>query len=77
LIAVVRRGILSVVILSLPLSPEMMPAKCSYCARPLRGFGVKCRACRRYVLRWHHILLLTIVGFVVVAFVLNLFFSFF
>lgn len=32
--------------------------KCPYCVRPLKGLGVKCRACRRYVLRWPHVLAL-------------------
>ena len=35
--------------------------KCKYCARPLKGFGIKCRACRRYVLRWPHLILLAVV----------------
>lgn len=39
-----------------------MPAKCLYCARPLRGFGLKCRACRRYVLRWYHFTIISVVG---------------
>ena len=34
-------------------------AKCPYCARPLRMGGLKCHACRRFVLRrWHFILLI-------------------
>ena len=48
-----------------------MPAKCPYCARPLKGFGLKCRACRRYVLRWHHIVLFSLVGLVIIAFALD------
>ncbi|MCA1816592.1 MAG: hypothetical protein LC746_09340 [Acidobacteria bacterium] len=48
-----------------------MPAKCPYCARPLKGFGLKCRACRRYVPRWHHILLFSLVALVVIAFALD------
>ena len=32
--------------------------KCPYCARPLRMWGLRCRACRRYVLRWPHIIIL-------------------
>ena len=35
-------------------------AKCPYCKRPLPGLGIKCRACRRYVLGWPHVLLLSI-----------------
>jgi hypothetical protein len=48
-----------------------MPAKCLYCARPLRGFGIKCRACRRYVLRWYHLLCLTIVSVAALLYVLD------
>ncbi len=33
-------------------------AKCPYCARPLRG--LRCLACRRYVLRRVHLVLLTL-----------------
>jgi hypothetical protein len=48
-----------------------MPARCPYCARPLRGLGLKCRACRRYVLRWYHITFLTVVSLAVVIFALE------
>lgn len=48
-----------------------MPAKCPYCARPLRGFGLKCRACRRYVLRWYHVALLSAVGLIGVVYLLD------
>ena len=51
-----------------------MPAKCPYCARPLRGIGIKCRACRRYVLRWYHILPVVAVGLVALAYLLDLMF---
>jgi hypothetical protein len=51
-----------------------MPAKCPYCARPLRGFGLKCRACRRYVLRWHHVLLLAVIGLAALAYTLDFLF---
>ena len=48
--------------------------KCLYCARPLRGLGLRCRACRRYVLRWPHIAVLSVVGLVAVLLLLELFF---
>lgn len=44
--------------------------KCPYCARPLSMGGMKCRACRRYVLGWSHITLLVLLG---VAVLLGLF----
>ncbi|HVF55784.1 MAG TPA: hypothetical protein VM934_06515 [Pyrinomonadaceae bacterium] len=47
--------------------------KCPYCARPLRMGGVRCRACRRYVLGWPHLLLLIAVCLVVVAGFVELF----
>ena len=50
--------------------------KCLYCDRPLRGTGLKCRACRRYVLRWPHYLLLTLFGLGLVALLLDLIFRF-
>ena len=28
--------------------------------------GIKCRACRRYVLRWPHVIVLTMLGFGVI-----------
>ena len=37
-------------------------AKCPYCARPLRMGGLRCRACRRFVLRRVHIILLILIG---------------
>lgn len=49
-------------------------AKCPYCARPLRTGGLHCRACRRWILRWPHILLLSILGVVVAVVLLELFF---
>jgi hypothetical protein len=36
--------------------------KCPYCARPLRMGGLRCRACRRFVLRRTHIFLLILLG---------------
>jgi hypothetical protein len=47
-----------------------MTAKCPYCARPLRMGGLRCRACRRFVLRRVHILLLILLG---IAAVIGLF----
>ncbi|MGH9941156.1 MAG: hypothetical protein ACRD9R_02220 [Pyrinomonadaceae bacterium] len=46
--------------------------KCSYCARPLRGAGIKCRACRRYVLRWPHWLLLSLITLAALVLALDL-----
>jgi len=37
-------------------------AKCPYCARPLRMGGLRCHACRRFVLRRVHIILLILIG---------------
>ncbi|HZI18023.1 MAG TPA: hypothetical protein VEY09_05445 [Pyrinomonadaceae bacterium] len=48
-------------------------AKCPYCSRPLHH-GIRCRACRRYVLRWPHIAVLTLVLGVAVVFLLELLF---
>ncbi|MCA1631925.1 MAG: hypothetical protein LC774_16670 [Acidobacteria bacterium] len=48
-----------------------MPARCPYCARPLRGHGLRCRACRRYVLRWYHIFFLALASVAVVLFALE------
>ena len=47
-------------------------AKCPYCARPLRMGGLRCRACRRFVLRRVHIILLTLVGVAAVVGLLEL-----
>ena len=69
MIKIGSRGILAAEAPTSSLPP--MPAKCPYCARPLSGFGLKCRACRRYVLRWHHIVLFSLVGLVVLAFALD------
>jgi hypothetical protein len=38
----------------------------------LRGFGIKCRACRRYVLRWPHLLLISVAALAAVALLLDL-----
>jgi hypothetical protein len=45
--------------------------KCPYCARPLKGLC--CRACRRYVLRRVHIVLLALVTVAAVIALLELF----
>lgn len=50
-------------------------AKCPYCKRPLPGLGLKCRACRRYVLGWQHVLLLTVFTLVLLAVLLELLLS--
>ena len=47
-------------------------AKCPYCARPLRMGGLRCRTCRRFVLRRVHILLLILLGVAVVIVLLEI-----
>jgi hypothetical protein len=47
-------------------------AKCPYCKRPLKGLGLKCLACRRYLLGWPHVLLLSLVILVTIAVLLEL-----
>lgn len=49
-------------------------AKCPYCKRPLKGLGLKCRACRRYVLGWPHVLLISLVILISLAIILELIF---
>ena len=46
-------------------------ARCPYCARPLKGLGLKCRACRRYILRWPHLLVLSLVALIALLFLLE------
>lgn len=53
---------------------DSMP-QCPYCARPLRGAGIKCRACRRYVLRWPHWLLLSLFALAALALLLEALFG--
>jgi hypothetical protein len=50
--------------------------KCPYCARPLRAAGLHCRACRRWVLRRHHILVLALLGVAIAVALLELLFRF-
>jgi len=47
-------------------------AKCPYCARPLRMGGLKCHACRRFVLRRWHMVFLILVAVVAVFGLLEL-----
>jgi hypothetical protein len=47
-------------------------AKCPYCKRPLKGLGLKCQACRRYVLGWPHVILLSLVILITLAILLEL-----
>ena len=47
-------------------------AKCPYCKRPLKGLGFTCRACRRYVLGWPHVLLLSFFVLISLAVILEL-----
>ena len=47
-------------------------AKCPYCARPLRMGGLKCRTCRRFVLRRAHVILLVLVAAAAVVGLLEL-----
>jgi hypothetical protein len=49
--------------------------RCPYCARPLKGLGLKCRACRRYILRWPHLLALSALLLVAVLVLLDLLLS--
>ena len=49
----------------------MTMSKCPYCARPLKGLGLKCRPCRRYLLGWPHLLVLSAVLLVAVLFLLE------
>jgi len=50
-------------------------AKCPYCKRPLTGLGLKCRACRRYVLGWPHVLFFSLVVLITLAVFLELILS--
>ena len=47
-------------------------AKCPYCARPLRMWGLKCHACRRFVLKRWHIIFLILVAVVALLGLLEL-----
>ena len=47
-------------------------AKCPYCHRPLRQFGTRCRACRRYILRWPHFVLLSLASLAALALLLDI-----
>jgi len=38
----------------------------------LRRFGTRCRACRRYILRWPHIILLSLAALTGLALLLDL-----
>jgi hypothetical protein len=67
LISCFARGMLQA---QAPNAPRM--AKCPYCHRPLRQFGTRCRACRRYVLRWPHIVLLSVAVLTGLALLLDL-----
>ena len=51
---------------------QRLMAKCPYCARPLRMGGLKCHACRRYVLRRWHVVFLIIVALLAVYGLLEL-----
>jgi hypothetical protein len=60
--------------LAAPTSRLERMAKCPYCARPLRAGGIRCRACRRWVLGWPHLLFLVLLGFATVVGLLELLF---
>lgn len=49
--------------------------KCPYCQRRLRS-GIRCTACQRYILRWPHLLVLTLLIFAVTLGFLELLFRF-
>ena len=46
-------------------------SKCPYCARPL--VGLKCRICRRYILRRAHVIFLLLATVATVVLLLELF----
>jgi hypothetical protein len=48
-------------------------AKCPYCARPLHN-GIRCRACRRYVLGWPHIAALVVAALAAAVVLLEILF---
>jgi len=50
-------------------------SKCPYCARPLKNHGLHCPACRRWVLRWPHLLVLSLLGVAVALALLELLFQ--
>jgi hypothetical protein len=50
---------------------RLMP-KCPYCARPLRMGGLKCHACRRFVLRRAHVIFLILIGIIAVIVLLDI-----
>ena len=50
--------------------------KCPYCARPLRMGGIKCRACRRYVLRWPHVMFIIVLSVFLLAALLEILYRF-
>ena len=52
-------------------------AKCPYCHRKLRQFGTRCRACRRYILRWPHIAVLSLAALTALALLLDLLYKFY
>ena len=47
---------------------------CRYCGRKLRMKGIRCSACRRYVLGWPHIIILCVLGAVFALGLLELLF---
>jgi|GEM_PF-1203065 len=54
-----------------------MKKKCPYCERPLRGLGLKCHACRRYVLGRSAFLLFSVAGLAFFILLLELFIGIF
>jgi hypothetical protein len=46
-------------------------SKCPYCARPLSG--LRCRACRRFILRRAHVIFLVLATVAVAVLLLELF----
>lgn len=50
--------------------------KCPYCARPLRRGSFKCRACRRYVFEWPHLVVLGLLGIVAIVALIEIFLRF-
>lgn len=46
--------------------------KCPYCLRPLRMGGLRCRTCRRYILRRAHVVFLLLAAVAAVVGLLEL-----
>ena len=47
-------------------------AKCPYCKSTLKVLGLRCRACRRYVLAWPYVVWISLVILISIAVLLEL-----